>query len=71
LTASSPLTEEWDAGSNYSYRLKKTSGTANIGPTNNSTVTVNTSVAIAETGGGLAHPNVQPTIGAYFIMYIP
>jgi hypothetical protein len=61
----------FDAGDNYSYNLKQTPGTANLGPTNPSTVTVNTSVIISETGGGLGHPNVQPTIGAYFIMHIP
>ena len=71
LTSSSPLDVLFDAGDNYSYNLKQTPGTANLGPTNPSTVTVNTSVIISETGGGLGHPNVQPTIGAYFIMHIP
>jgi len=71
LTAFSPLDTLWDAGDNYSYNLKQTSGAASVGPTSASTVVVNTSVAISETGGGLGHTNVQPTIGAYFIMYIP
>lgn len=72
LTASLPLDNFNDSGDNtYKYNLKQTQGTASIGPTNSQTVIVNTSVAIAETGGGLAHPNVQPTIGAYYIMYIP
>jgi microcystin-dependent protein len=71
LTAFSPLDTEWDADDKFAYRLKQTSGTAAVGPTSASTVVVNTSVAISETGGGLGHTNVQPTIGAYFIMYIP
>ena len=32
-------------------------------------ITVNTVVGNA--GGGLSHSNIQPTIGAYYIMYIP
>lgn len=32
-------------------------------------ITVNTTIGNA--GGGLGHPNIQPTIGAYYIMYIP
>jgi len=72
LTASQPLDNFNDSGDNtYKYNLKQTLGTANIGPTSPSTVTVNTSVSISDTGGGQAHTNVQPTIGAYFIMYIP
>ena len=71
LDAVSPLDTLWDAGDNYSYNLKKTPGTANLGPTNNSTVTVNTSVVVDPIGGGLSHNNIQPTIGAYYIMYIP
>ena len=34
-------------------------------------VSVNTSVTIASTGSGQAHPNIQPVIAAYYIMYIP
>ena len=57
--------------SRFSYTLKSTSGVPDAGITNSVTVNVNTSVSISDTGGGLGHPNVQPTIGAYFIMYIP
>lgn len=39
--------------------------------TSNATVTVTTSVVVDVTGGGLSHNNIQPTIGAYYIMYIP
>jgi microcystin-dependent protein len=71
LTAFSPLDTEFDAPDKFAYRLKQTSGTADRGPTSASTVIVNTSVALTPTGGGQGHTNVQPTIGAYFIMYIP
>ncbi len=72
LTASQPLDSFNDTGDNtYKYNLKQTPGTAEIGPTSPSTVIVNTSVTISPKGGGTGHPNVQPTIGAYFIMYIP
>jgi microcystin-dependent protein len=71
LTPTSPLTSEWDGGNNFSYRLKSISGTADEGPTNNATVNVTTSVVVDVTGGGLSHSNIQPTIGAYYIMFIP
>ena len=76
LTSGSPMDTEFDAPSGtpdrFSYRLKQTQGTpANVGPTSPSTVTVNTSVSLTPTGGDQAHTNVQPSIGAYFIMYIP
>ena len=34
-------------------------------------VDVTTNVDISSTGSGGAHPNIQPVIGAYYIMYIP
>lgn len=72
LNASNPLDNFNNSGDNtYKYNLKSTSGTANIGPTSPSTVTVNTSVNINQTGGSLGHSNVQPGIGAYFIQYRP
>ena len=55
----------------FSYTLKSTPGIADAGITNSVTVNVATSVSLTPTGGGLAHTNVQPGIGAYFIMYIP
>jgi microcystin-dependent protein len=57
--------------SRFSYTLKSTPGVADAGVTNPVTVNVNTSVSLTPTGGGIGHTNVQPTIGAYFIMYIP
>lgn len=70
LTSTSPLDTLFDGG-DRSYNLKSTAGTANLGPTSNATVNVTTSVVVSSTGGGLSHSNIQPTIGAYYIMYIP
>jgi len=39
--------------------------------TNTSNSTTGISVAIGNTGGGLGHPNYQPGLGCYYIMYIP
>jgi len=39
--------------------------------TSSTTVSVNTSVSVASAGGGLGHPNFQPGLGCYYIMYIP
>jgi microcystin-dependent protein len=71
LTSTSPIDTEFDGSNNFSYRLKSTSGSADKGPTSNATVNVNTSVTVTATGGGLSHSNIQPTVGAYYIMYIP
>ena len=70
LTTTDPLTTTFNDG-NPSYRLKSVAGSADRGPTNNATVNVTTSVVVSPTGGGVAHNNIQPTIGAYYIMYIP
>jgi microcystin-dependent protein len=71
LTNSSPLATEFVSGTDYAYRLKSAAGSHDRGPTNNATVNVTTSVTVSPTGGGVAHNNIQPTIGAYYIMYIP
>ena len=34
-------------------------------------ITVATTVTVASAGGGLSHPNFQPGLGCYYIMYIP
>ena len=71
LNSTSPVVQQRSYGNNDSYNLSSGSATASLGPTSNSTVSVSTSVAINSVGGGLPHTNVQPSIGAYFIMYIP
>ena len=76
LTATSPLVTYYDVpgtfgSERFSYTLKSIAGTHDRGPTNNATVDVTTSVTVNATGDGIAHNNIQPTIGAYYIMYIP
>ena len=54
----------FDGGnSNYSVDVNKSTTTSTTG------ITVN--VSNSSIGGGLGHNNVQPSIGCYYIMYIP
>ena len=54
----------YDGGSNnYSQNVDKSTTTSTTG------ITVN--VSNSSIGGGLGHNNVQPSIGCYYIMYIP
>ena len=47
-------------------------GTKSSSATTNSASTgVSVSVSIGSAGGGLSHPNIQPGLGCYYIMYIP
>ena len=73
ITSSGTLDSFNDSGDNtYKYNLKQvSSGVANLGLTSLETVTVSTSVTLTPTGTGLGHNNIQPSIGAYYIMYIP
>lgn len=58
-----------DAGSGSSgYEV---SATNHPGSTNTKTTGITVNVTNSSTGGGLSHNNIQPTIGAYYIMYIP
>ena len=34
-------------------------------------ISISTTVTVASAGGGLGHPNYQPGLGCYYIMYIP
>jgi microcystin-dependent protein len=72
LLSNTTLDDFNNSGDNtFKYKLRGTSGTADVGPTSPSTVNVSTTVTIGNTGGGLGHSNIQPSIGAYYIMYIP
>jgi len=73
ITSSGTLDSFSDSGDNtYKYNLKQViSGVANLGLTSLQTVAVSTSVTVTPTGTGLGHNNIQPSIGAYYIMYIP
>jgi len=72
-TESGPVTssqytirESGDANSAYSIK-----GTANILPSVGKTSTANIPISVGTSGGGQLHNITQPSIGAYFIMYIP
>jgi microcystin-dependent protein len=62
-------------GGNASYKMSvATSQVHNSGITSASgagSVSLSVAVSNSETGSGSAHANIQPVIGAYYIMYIP
>jgi microcystin-dependent protein len=74
-----------DPGHQHSYQTRVTNSRAQFSNTErevtiyqlstlqtaSATTGITVSTAIGNIGGGLGHPNVQPTIGAYYIMYIP
>jgi microcystin-dependent protein len=63
------LNNEANAGSGSSgYEVDETNHPSS---TNIKTTGITVSVANSSTGDGLSHNNIQPTIGAYYIMYIP
>jgi len=47
------------------------STTSTTGITVTSNTANNVSIGVSNTGSGAAHPNIQPVIAAYYIMYIP
>jgi microcystin-dependent protein len=54
----------------YSYRLESINDTADAGKTSEAGGHTHT-VTVGNRGGGNPHSNVQPSIGCYYIMYIP
>ena len=63
------INNQADAGSGSSgYEV---SATNHPPSTNTKTTGITVNVTNSSTGGGLSHSNIQPTIGAYYIMYIP
>lgn len=72
LTSSTPISMDSSGGSQYTdYLLSGTSTDATIGKTSPATLSVSVTTSITANGGGLGHNNVQPSIGCYYIMYIP
>lgn len=69
LTGSNYAQKQAALGNNSSYDLRGTSSTANIGLTSGSTTGV--TVSNASAGLNQSHDNRQPSIAAYYIMYIP
>ena len=48
-----------------------TTPTPNVGLTSNNQTGIKVATTVTSVGGGLGHNNVQPSIGCYYIMYIP
>lgn len=72
ITATDPVARAGTCGTNPGYELRKsTEATATLGKSSGSQGTIDVSVAVGSTGGGLGHPNFQPGLGCYYIMYIP
>ena len=70
-TSSNFIRQSYSTGGNLGYALRGSSSTPNVGQTTNVSQSVQTTVTINPTGGGLGHNNYQPGIGAYYIIYIP
>lgn len=71
ITATTPLAQTATYGGNTSYALAGAVGTPDIGITNSKTTGITVATTNSSTGGGLGHPNFQPGLGCYYIMYIP
>lgn len=58
-----------DPSSNLEYTMNSTLTNATLGKTGSTQGSI--SVGNSNTGGGLAHSNIQPVLACYYIMYIP
>jgi microcystin-dependent protein len=59
-----------DVSDNYDYELTSSAGDIDAGKTSEAGGHTHT-VTVGNRGGGNPHSNVQPSIGCYYIMYIP
>jgi len=74
VDATHSVARSHSTGGNLGYTLMNSTvvgPNANVGLTNTVSAGVTVNVSNASTGGGLAHANVQPGLGCYYIMYIP
>ena len=72
LTPSTPISTEVSGRSLYTdYLISGTSNTATLGKTSVATLSASANTSVGANGGGFGHNNVQPSIGCYYIMYIP
>ena len=53
------------------YNLAGTNTVATVGKTSDVTETITVTMTNGAVGSGNAHPNTQPSLGCYYIMYIP
>lgn len=56
---------------NYSYTVVGTNTEPTLGLSSEETTGISVAVTNTDTGSSEAHNNIQPSIGVYFIMYIP
>lgn len=72
VDATHPIARSHSTDGNLGYNLvNPTNTTATVGLTNNKTTGISINITNSSTGGGLGHPNFQPGLGCYYIMYIP
>jgi microcystin-dependent protein len=68
-----PLTAPYysKAGSGTINTLDSTNDSSHLSVNSTGFATAGGSVTVASTGGGESHPNIQPSIGCYYIIYLP
>ncbi len=72
LTTTSSVSRSYDdGGTDQDYALKGGVGSAYLGRTSTADIDVAVNVVVDPFGGGEAHPNIQPVLACYYIMYIP
>ena len=72
LSPSTYLASVNNADINRSYTLGGTlEALPSVGKSSTSTTNISIQTSLSNVGGGLGHNNVQPSIGCYYIMYIP
>ena len=64
------FTSDYDSIGNYVLG-GVTTPAPTVGLTSNKQTRITVATTVANVGGGLGHNNVQPSIGCYYIMYIP
>ena len=72
VDATHPIARGHSTGGNLGYGLvNPTNTSATVGLSSKTTTGISISISNDPTGGGLGHPNFQPGLGCYYIMYIP
>ena len=72
LSPNSYLASVNNEGNDGNYVLGGTSeALPSVGKSSTSTTNISVQTSLSNVGGGLGHNNVQPSIGCYYIMYIP
>ena len=72
LSPSTYLASVNNEGNDGNYVLGGTSeALPSVGKSSTSTTNISVQTSLSNVGGGLGHNNVQPSIGCYYIMYIP